>query len=295
MNKNRIYISIILLFVLVTNSINYTYCADQSLQSPLDGAKAKDSLEVQQQKELNKKNEEKKKKEDEYYSFLLTAPEESHTVTEEEEDKVKEYGRKYQDQYLKLKEKDSKSLSNEEKDIIKKFNNALEYHNKYEKQKKAKKQTQIETLIVAKDLMDTGVETITNEKEDTSKYSITSQSFMNNWNPVNSNQGAFVEEGTKPITNLIVFIVNKVLGLIQIFSGILMVLCITYTGFNMILSIKSDVASDIGLNFVSMGGEKSPTLKKRVLDNIRRLLIGSILTFSSTTLVKIAFSLFTSF
>ena len=126
------------------------------------------------------------------------------------------------------------------------------------------------------------------------KYDITSDEFKKTWNPNAKNQGDFVIEGSKPITNLIVFIVNKVLGLIQIFSGILMVLCITYTGFNMILSNNPEVARDVGLH-VGLGSEKNPSVRKRVLDNIRRLLIGSIFAFSSTTLVRITFKLFTSF
>ena len=123
------------------------------------------------------------------------------------------------------------------------------------------------------------------------KYDITSNDFINN---IKNDNNTIVNKGSEPITDLIVFIVNKVLGLIQIFSGILMVLCITYTGFNMILSSNPEVAHNIGLD-IGLESGKSPEVRKRVLDNIRRLLIGTILAFSSTTIVRIAFNLFMSF
>ena len=127
------------------------------------------------------------------------------------------------------------------------------------------------------------------------KYDITSNDFKNEWNPTATNQGYLVNNGAdKPITDLIVFIVNKVLGLIQMVSGILMVVCITFTGFKMILGSNPDVANEIGIDVFGESG-KNPEVKKRVLDNIRRLLIGSIFAFSSTTLVRIAFDLFTGF
>lgn len=126
---------------------------------------------------------------------------------------------------------------------------------------------------------------------DTKKYDITSNEFVKNWK---KGDGTFVNEASKPITDLIVFIVNKVLGIIQIFTGMLMVLCITYTGFNMVLSNNPEVAHDIGLDIGASSG-KNPTIRKRILDNLRRILIGTIFAFSSTTLVKIAFNLFMSF
>ena len=125
------------------------------------------------------------------------------------------------------------------------------------------------------------------------KMDITSDNFKNEWNPNKPSTpdiwGRTVDKGTKPLTDLIVFITNRALGIIQIAAGFLMVLCIAITGFNIILTSDNHVAFDVGLNPGRVGTQR------RLIDFNRRLLIGTVLVFASVTIVRIVFNLLTSF
>ena len=123
------------------------------------------------------------------------------------------------------------------------------------------------------------------------KYDITGDRFKNEWNIKNDqgNQEIYIKTGSEPFMNLITFIINKVLGIIQIFAGLLMVLCIAFTGFNMLLTSNHVLASEIGLH------AKNVPVLKRLQDFNRHLLTGTVLVFFSTTIVRIAFDVLTDF
>lgn len=123
------------------------------------------------------------------------------------------------------------------------------------------------------------------------KYDITGDAFKNEWNPTTDqgSQESIIQTGSKPFTDLIVFIINNVLGIIQILAGLLMVLCIAFTGFNLLLTSNNVLAHEIGLNPGNVN-----TLK-RLQDFNRHLLTGTVFVFCSTTIVRTVFNVLTDF
>ena len=89
-----------------------------------------------------------------------------------------------------------------------------------------------------------------------------------------------------PFVNTITNIVYPVLGIVQAIGGILTIVSIAILGFGMILSGNEGLAKDLGMNF---GGVSGPEAKRKLLDFGRSLMIGSILMFSSATLVQFVF------
>ena len=123
---------------------------------------------------------------------------------------------------------------------------------------------------------------------------IMSNTFTDQFNPKNSGDDAI----TRKFTTLIVLIVNRILGILQIIGAVLLVVSLAATGFNGILGAGGDVAEDLGLSIgksrnqlgISLPGVK--TLNKSELTKIiRRISIGSIILFGSATIVKIVFKL----
>lgn len=113
---------------------------------------------------------------------------------------------------------------------------------------------------------------------------ITGESFYKTFNP-NKKQSATEKMWSEPFINLITTIVNPILGIIQIIGGIIMVLSIAFYGFQNILSADIGLSSDFGMNV-------RPRNRARYLATIRLLMIGSIILFMSTTIVKIVFKFF---
>lgn len=116
---------------------------------------------------------------------------------------------------------------------------------------------------------------------------ITSNTFLNDFNP-NGNVTGPVNAISSPIANSIVAIVNPIVGIIQVIGGILTVISIAMFGFGMILSSNGKLANELGFH------AHSPKGKRALLDFGRTLLIGSVILFSSFTLVKFVLNIFIS-
>lgn len=118
--------------------------------------------------------------------------------------------------------------------------------------------------------------------------SIISENFIKDLNPDEVSGAA--ESLSTPFVNLIQTVVNSILGFIQVIGGILMVVSVAMFGFGMVLSGNGNLAGELGIkiNGESKGGADA---RFELLSYGRRLLIGSILLFSSATLVKFVFNI----
>lgn len=110
---------------------------------------------------------------------------------------------------------------------------------------------------------------------------ITSDSFKEQFDPLDENPSTTTETIAKPLMNSIVEIVNSILGVIQVIGGILSIVSIAVLGFSKILSSDEGLSKDLGIN--------APNARKKLLDQGRLLIIGSILLFFSATFVRIVF------
>ena len=130
--------------------------------------------------------------------------------------------------------------------------------------------------------------TSTEEKTvDTIDTSIkTNSGFADEFNPQN---GDAEDELTKPFTGAIVDITNIALKVIQTIGGLLMIVSIAIYGFYMVTMSHGPLAQDLGI-----GGKRGNMADAKIgLINFGRgLLIGSVLLFSSATLVRFVFNIF---
>lgn len=129
------------------------------------------------------------------------------------------------------------------------------------------------------------------EKIDTS---ITSDSnFANEFNPQNVelDDGSVTSTIAKPVTNAVVSVVNIALGVIQTLGGLLMIVSIAIFGFYMVAMSHGPLAADLGI-----GGKRGNMGDSKValLNFGRSLLIGSVLLFLSSTIVRFVFNIFTT-
>ena len=102
---------------------------------------------------------------------------------------------------------------------------------------------------------------------------------------------------SKPITDLIVTIVNHILVILQILGAVILVLSIAIFGINSVLSADKGVAKTLGLYLTldknDYGKDISSTISKSdLLDSMRSAIIGSFILFMSSTIVKIVFGIF---
>lgn len=125
----------------------------------------------------------------------------------------------------------------------------------------------------------------TNSNNETIDTSILSDNFTDELSP-NQVNGAG-EKISTPLVNFITKIVNSILGFIQIIGGILMVISVAMFGLGMLLNGNGDLARELGIGEQANGG--SPDAKVALLNYGRTLLIGSVLLFSSASLVKFVF------
>ena len=91
-----------------------------------------------------------------------------------------------------------------------------------------------------------------------------------------------------PFVKTIQQVVNPALGFVQAIGGILTVVSVAMYGFGMLLVTNEKLAGDLGINL--KGGAKG---KVDLINFGRTLLIGSVLLFSSATIVKFVFKIFT--
>lgn len=109
--------------------------------------------------------------------------------------------------------------------------------------------------------------------------------ITNDFNPANdSNPNNY----TDPIVNSIVAIVNRILWILQAFGGFVMVISLALFGYGLVLSGNKGLSKDLGTG--KMAGDVNT--KYKLLDYGRGLLIGSVLLFSATTLVRLMFNVF---
>lgn len=121
--------------------------------------------------------------------------------------------------------------------------------------------------------------------------------FTNEFDP-NGNGGKF-ETYTEPFTNIIVKVVSRIMTILQVFGGIIFVISLAMAGLNGIFGVGEGLAEDLGLNMgktrtdAGMEIDAVNKLNKGSISKIiRRSIIGSVILFSSTTIVKITFQIF---
>ena len=302
MNKYKFYIIFILIFILVVIPINYTYCADEYdfLSNPptnnqtitkkqfeysckyIDNHKKNFQLDT---KYINAEKYLEAYTKNTEFNFLLTPSAENSSVDEKEYNKAKEF----LDVENKIKAR--KSISD---NMIKvKALNASQYINKYEKEQ-AKKKAEEEARKKAEEEARKKDE---EEKKETYKTNISTDITDGNFikqfslDDKNNNNGPI-----EPILSLIQYVTGIVLGIIQVFSGFLMVVTIAYTGFKMVLSADADnnggLAANLGFDDL---GNSSPAGKKRLQEFMQHLMIGTVITFTSTTIARAIFNILTKF
>lgn len=87
-------------------------------------------------------------------------------------------------------------------------------------------------------------------------------------------------------------IVNKVLGIIQIIGAILAVISIAYFGFQMIAGTNEQTMEALNIDTLLQNKKDGPSAVYQIRKYMWRLLIGSILLFSGSTIVRIVYNLF---
>ena len=114
---------------------------------------------------------------------------------------------------------------------------------------------------------------------------ITSDQFIKDLDP-NSVDG-IAADLSNPFVSAIQKIINPILGFVQVIGGLLMVVYVAMYGFGMLVISNEPLAGELGINL--KGGAKN---KVELINFGRTLLIGSVLLFSSATIVKFVFKIF---
>lgn len=126
------------------------------------------------------------------------------------------------------------------------------------------------------------------KEEQTIDTDITSDKFQTDLDPT-KNMSEDVENMSKPFTSLIIKMTNKIMGIIQVIGGLLAIVSIGIFGFYMVATSHGPLARDLG---IGNKAQSNPNAKIAVLDLGRNMLIGSVLLFSSATIVKFVFKIF---
>ena len=96
-----------------------------------------------------------------------------------------------------------------------------------------------------------------------------------------------LEPFVTPFTNSTVYIVNTILGFLQIVGAISMVFSIIIFGLNRILSVAREEVEIFG---IVVNGNADALQESR--DFLRNLIIGTAILFFSSTIVKFVFDIF---
>lgn len=133
-----------------------------------------------------------------------------------------------------------------------------------------------------------------NEKKSELDTSILSSRFTSELKPDGTDGNA--ESFSTPFVELIQTVVNSVLGVVQIIGGVLMIVSIALYGIGMLISGNEHLAHTLGLESLASGprggGRRGPEVRFELLNFGRILIIGSVLLFSSATIVKFVFKIF---
>ena len=123
---------------------------------------------------------------------------------------------------------------------------------------------------------------------------IMSNTFTDQFNPENNGDNAI----SRKFTTLIVLIVNKILGILQVIGAILLVVSLGITGINGIFGAGDGFAEDLGLSIGTSSNEYRDNIKGVQTINkgtiskiIRKISIGSFILFGSSTIVQIVFKM----
>ena len=158
-----------------------------------------------------------------------------------------------------------------------------------------KKRIIIKLFIIFFILIISSLSNISLAESKTIETDILNPNFTNEFDPSKD-----ADEGlTGPFTKIIVKVANRILTILQILGGIIFVISLAMAGLNGIFSAHSGIADDLNLNVGKTTNDYNKeimgSLNKGALSRIiRRSAIGSIFLFSSTTIVKIVFHLFSS-
>lgn len=108
------------------------------------------------------------------------------------------------------------------------------------------------------------------------------------FNPNNGLTGA-EKKIAQPFTKLILKIVNAIVGIIQVIGGLLTIVSIAIYGFYMVVRGNETLASQLNI-----GGNRggNPKVRQVVSEFGTQLVIGAILLFMSSTIVKFVLSIF---
>ena len=127
-----------------------------------------------------------------------------------------------------------------------------------------------------------------NEADNELDTRITSDSFVTGLNP-NGLSGT-AEKLSTPLVKFIKKVTNPILGFIQIVGAILTVVSVAIFGFGLLLTGNEGIAQELGLHM--MGQRGGPEAKMELIKFGRTMLIGSVLLFCSSSLVKFVFYAF---
>ena len=87
-------------------------------------------------------------------------------------------------------------------------------------------------------------------------------------------------------------IINKVLTIIQVFGVILTIISVAFFGFSIIMTNGSEFLGPLAIKGGLMrGGKKTPSDQKQLRQWMWVVLIGAILLFMGSTIVKIVFNI----
>lgn len=127
---------------------------------------------------------------------------------------------------------------------------------------------------------------------------ILSEDFTQAFDPQNDGGN----EISQPFIDIIVFVVNYIVTILQIIGGVVFVLCLAAAGINGIFATNEGVAEDLGLavgttqtDYRDLQGVAQPLNKKAIQKLIRRVMIGSAIMLMSSTIVKIVYNFLTDF
>lgn len=164
------------------------------------------------------------------------------------------------------------AITNLENDI--QSNNNIVQERVYTKVGANKKKSNNKKSNKESDTTETAVQTI-----DTS---ITSDQFVSDLDP-NKLSGVPKSMSTTAI-NFLQKIINQVLGIIQAIGGFIMIVSLGIYGYGLLLSGNNDLAKDLGI--------KNSHNVADIKNFGRSILIGSVLLFFSTIIVKFVFKIF---
>ena len=123
---------------------------------------------------------------------------------------------------------------------------------------------------------------------------IMSNSFTEQFNPKNDGGNSI----SRKFIALILIIVPPILTILQILGGVLLVISVAIAGFKGILGSGESVAEELGLFMRDSKNDYGNTitgvekLNKGMLTKIiRKMVIGSIILFGSSTIVKIVYKM----